>query len=251
MNFKKTLIISVLFHIVLFSAALLFSAGLFKGSGNNPDEKVFFVKLSVENSKADSIKLVSKKKAFAPAKVQARKQEEKNLVDEKPPEIVTSEDALEKVPELSEEKISDHNDPMQTDTEEANADEEPLPDDVPDSSENQRETVNASQLASVESKVPGNGSARSGLSPSMLELIGKAIENVKSYPMLARKRGMEGTVHVSFRINESGRPDEIEIKKSSGHSILDSATVKVVKKAAPYPHTNTRVEVPVAYRLRK
>jgi protein TonB len=85
----------------------------------------------------------------------------------------------------------------------------------------------------------------------MLELIGKAIENAKSYPMVARRRGIEGTVHVSFRINERGRPDEIEIKKSSGHNILDSATVKVVKKAAPYPHLKNRVEVPVAYRLRK
>ena len=62
---------------------------------------------------------------------------------------------------------------------------------------------------------------------------------------------MEGTVYVSFRINESGRPDEIEIKKSSGHSILDSATVKVIKKAAPYPYIKSRVEVPVAYKLRK
>ncbi len=245
MELQKTFIISVFVHVI-FSAALLFSAVLFKGSGNSDEEKVFFVELAMEKNNADSMKLVSKKKAFAPAKVQG-----KNLVNEKPPEIVTSEVALKQVPELSEEKVVDNNDPMQTDTDEANADEEPLPDDVPDSSENQRETVNASLFASVESKGPGNGTARSGLSPSMLELIGKAIENVKSYPMLARKRGMEGTVHVSFRINESGRPDEIEIKKSSGHSILDSATVKVVKKAAPYPHTNNRVEVPVAYRLRK
>ena len=252
MSIKKTIGISVLFHIVLFFAALLFSAGLFRGSGNNNDEKVFFVKLDVENSKADSIKLVSKKKVTAQKKVPAEKQKKKHqVVAEKPPEIVKPKVALEKVPEFSEEKVADNNDPMQKDTEEANADEELLPDGVLESSENHQETVHASLLTSVESKGPGNGSARSGLSPSMLELIGNAIEKAKAYPVLARKRGIEGTVYVSFRINESGRPDEIEIKKSSGHSILDSATVKVVQKAGPYPYVENRIEVPVAYRLRK
>ena len=85
----------------------------------------------------------------------------------------------------------------------------------------------------------------------MIDLIGSAIERAKTYPILARKRGLEGTVYVSFRVTTSGEPDEIEIKKSSGHSILDSATVKVVQKAAPYPLLNNRVEVPVAYRLSK
>lgn len=250
MSIKKTIGISVIFHLILFSAALLFSAGLFRGSGNTPDEKVFFVKLAVENSKADSINLVSKKKTTAPAKVQGGKQTEKNLIDEKP-EIVKPKVTLEKVPVLSEEKAVDFNDQLQKNTEALRTDEEPLLDDAQDSNENQKETVHTVLLTPVENKGLRNGAARSGLSPSMLELIGNAIEKAKSYPMLARKRGIEGTVYVSFRINESGKPGEIEIKKSSGHSILDSATVKVVQKAAPYPHVKSRVEVPVAYRLRK
>lgn len=251
MSIKKTIAISVIFHLIIFSAALLFSAGLFRGSGKSPEENVFFVKLAVENSEADNMNLVSKMKTTTPAKVQAKRHKGKNLADEKPPEVVKSEVALENAPELSKEKTVVNNDLLHKDTEEADTNEEPVPDEALDSSDNQQETAHASLLASIESTGPGNGPARSGLSPSMLELIGNAIEKAKSYPMLARKRGIEGTVFVSFRINESGRPDEIEIKKSSGHSILDSATVKVVKKAAPYPHTNNRVEVPVAYRLRK
>jgi len=93
------------------------------------------------------------------------------------------------------------------------------------------------------------GTGRSGLLPGTIELIGNAIERVKTYPVMARRRGIEGTVHVSFSINPDGRPHDIMVMKSSGFNILDKATVKVVKKAAPYPLIESRVEVPVAYRL--
>ncbi len=88
------------------------------------------------------------------------------------------------------------------------------------------------------------------LSPEIIELIGKAIERVKTYPVLARRRGIEGTVYVGFRIGPEGDPMEIEILKSSGHNILDTATLNVVKKAAPYPYIKSRVEVPIIYRLK-
>jgi TonB family protein len=39
------------------------------------------------------------------------------------------------------------------------------------------------------------------------------------------------------------------VMKSSGFNILDKATVKVVKKAAPFPLIESRIEVPVVYRL--
>lgn len=252
MSIKKTIGISVIFHLILFSAALLFSAGLFKGSGNNPDEKVFFVNLAVENSQVDNKALVLNKKTTARRKIPAEKQTNKHqVVAEKPPETVKTEVALEKAAEPVEEKIVENDEPLQDNPYKAQTDEEPVMDETLDIYETQKETVHAALLTPVESKGLRNGSARSGLTPSMIDLIGNAIEKAKSYPMLARRRGLEGTVHVSFRINDSGEPDEIEIKKSSGHSILDSATVKVVKKAAPYPHTNSRVEVPVAYSLRK
>ena len=107
MSIKKTIAISVIFHLVIFSAALLFSAVLFKGSGNTPDEKVFFVKLSVESNETDNIKLVSKKKAIVPAKVHVIKQKKKNPVEEKPSERVKPDIALEKAPELSKEKTAE------------------------------------------------------------------------------------------------------------------------------------------------
>jgi protein TonB len=86
--------------------------------------------------------------------------------------------------------------------------------------------------------------------PDMIELISKAIEQVKAYPVMARRRGIEGTVYVGFRIGPNGDPTHIEILKSSGHNILDAATMDVVRKAAPYPYIESRIEVPIIYRLR-
>ncbi|UCH82139.1 MAG: energy transducer TonB [Nitrospiraceae bacterium] len=239
---KKTISISLLFHVVFFSTALLFSAGLFKGRGNSPDEKVFFVKLAVENGQIDSKEFILKRKKSAPKK--------DRLVAQMPPESVKQEAPLEKALESLKETAAESESPAQDTSDSAKTVEEALPDHALKNSDDQDEIVQASMVTSVsENKGHGNGPSSSGLSPSMIDLIGNAIEKAKSYPLLARKRGMEGTVYVSFRINASGEPDEIEIRKSSGHSILDSATVKVVQKAAPYPLIENRVEVPVAYRL--
>jgi protein TonB len=253
MTFKKTITISIVFHICLLSAALLFSAGLFKGSGNSPDEKVFFVKLAVESNQANNNEFISEKKESVPKKVVVVKQKKKHqVVTEQPPEIVKPEVALEKAPEPLEAKTIEDDELLKENLDKVRADEDPVPDNSLETYDDQEEIVQASLASPVsESKGLRNGSARSGLSPAIIDFIGNAIERAKTYPVLARKRGMEGTVYVSFRINKSGSPDEIEILKSSGHRILDSATVKVIKKAGPYPHIKNRVEVPVAYRLRK
>ena len=81
------------------------------------------------------------------------------------------------------------------------------------------------------------------------ETIRSAIEKVKRYPVLARKRGIEGTVHIGFRINRLGEPENLEIIKGSGSSILDNATIAIVKKAAPFPGVDSSVEIPVVFKL--
>ncbi|UCE70950.1 MAG: energy transducer TonB [Nitrospiraceae bacterium] len=257
MNFKKTITISVLFHISLFSAALLFSAGILKGSGDGLEQKVFFVNFEADGDLKTPGKQTAAQTASLPV-------QEKELKDETEPidhetettEVVKAEDAIETVDEpVAEETVAqEHKDSpvdktVLTDEElytvaKGNVD-EGLDEINKDGTAVQAEY----ETPAAESRGVMNGSASAGLSPGIIQLIGNAIERVKTYPVLARKRGLEGTVYVSFRINESGKPDDIEIKKSSGFSILDRATVKVVKKAAPYPLIASRIEVPVAYRL--
>jgi len=80
-------------------------------------------------------------------------------------------------------------------------------------------------------------------------LITAAIEKAKTYPFLARKKKIEGTVIASFRINAKGYPQDINIRKSSGFEILDSAAKKIVTKAAPFPHVVEPIEIPITFRI--
>ena len=263
MNFRKTITISFIFHICLFSAALLFSSGLLKGSGNNGDEKVFFVKLTkTEDSRNAAMEVPGKVtilKTKPAIKVKAR--QEQRLFIPKESEVPAQEE-LKRVEEDSLEKLlpalkakeevhlaSAKTDSIVNDSNEADVyhnRDQYSGDDINDF----YEMLQASNRTEDNLKLSG-GNSGNALSPGIMELIGSAIERVKTYPVMARKRGIEGTVHVSFVISPEGSPQDITVMKSSGFSILDKATVQVVKKAAPYPVIANRIEVPIAYKLRR
>jgi periplasmic protein TonB len=76
-----------------------------------------------------------------------------------------------------------------------------------------------------------------------------AIDRAKVYPLLARKRKLEGTVIMEFIINNKGYPQDIRIDKSSEHEILDSAAIKTVKNAAPLPHIQGKIIIPIRFKL--
>ncbi|MGQ9571195.1 MAG: energy transducer TonB [Thermodesulfovibrionales bacterium] len=82
-------------------------------------------------------------------------------------------------------------------------------------------------------------------------LIRTAIEKAKTYPLIARKRGMEGTVIVSFRIDGKGLPQDVTIVKSSGYQILDEEVTKMLRKASPFPEINGEIVIPVTFRLKE
>ncbi len=80
-------------------------------------------------------------------------------------------------------------------------------------------------------------------------LIRTAIERAKMYPLLARKKRIEGTAVIGFTINSNGYPQEVRTQKSSGYEILDSAALKIVTKAAPFPKVNGEIIVPITFKL--
>jgi len=85
--------------------------------------------------------------------------------------------------------------------------------------------------------------------PDLLPLILERIERAKIYPRSARKRGIEGTATVKFRINPKGNVEEINVVEPSGHSILDKAAVKTIKRAAPFPAVDSVLKIAVTFRL--
>lgn len=95
------------------------------------------------------------------------------------------------------------------------------------------------------------GGAEFGLvSTEQWAVIVSSIERVKNYPRFARERGIEGVVHVRFRLRPQGDVDRVEIVKSSGSEILDESSIRTVYRAAPMPYVNGWVEVPIVYVLK-
>jgi protein TonB len=78
-----------------------------------------------------------------------------------------------------------------------------------------------------------------------------AIERAKKYPLFARRSGMEGTVTAEFSIDGRGRPENVKIKTSSGFELLDAAAKETIIRAAPFPFVEGRIEIPIAFRLRR
>ncbi len=92
-----------------------------------------------------------------------------------------------------------------------------------------------------------------GPSPNELQRLQALIERVKTYPRLARERGIEGTALVRFRVTQSGEADSVTVVKSSGARILDEASIETIFHAAreePLPKVKGWLEVPITYMLK-
>ncbi len=135
-----------------------------------------------------------------------------------------------------------------------------VPSDLSESSQkvNERPLSSASDTGS-QSGVPASaatgagrdGSERTGfIAPDQWAVIESAIEKSKNYPRMARERGIQGVVHVRFKLKPSGDVERVEIVESSGYDILDDASVRTVYRAVPMPYVNGWVEVPIAYVLK-
>lgn len=76
-----------------------------------------------------------------------------------------------------------------------------------------------------------------------------------AYPLAARRRGIEGTVLVRAEISAGGECQRAELKKTSGHEMLDQAALEAVKKWRFVPAKRGSqavvawVEVPITFKL--
>ncbi len=80
--------------------------------------------------------------------------------------------------------------------------------------------------------------------------IARRVQDVVSYPPIARVRRQEGEALVAFEVSPKGDPTELELRQTSGHAALDSAALRAVRDAAPLPRIYGLVVVPVSFRLR-
>ena len=89
------------------------------------------------------------------------------------------------------------------------------------------------------------------------ELLFAWIDRHKQYPMIAQRRGIEGSGSVRIRIGRDGRLIERALVRSTGESMLDDAALEMVRRSSPFPavpddYSGSSFEfiAPVEYRLR-
>jgi TonB family protein len=104
---------------------------------------------------------------------------------------------------------------------------------------------------SADPLITGGSEGEMTWKPVLIGRIKTAIQDAVSYPHMARKRGLEGTVLAGFSIDKVGLPRDIKVLKSSGHGILDREVERVIQKASPYPPVKGAIEVPVSFRLKE
>ena len=87
------------------------------------------------------------------------------------------------------------------------------------------------------------------LGSDFIPLILAKIEAAKIYPRSAIRRGLEGAATVKFRIRPDGQVDEVNLVRSSGFDVLDRASIRAIKKAAPFPYVDFWLKVAVNFKL--
>nr|MCU0937331.1 energy transducer TonB [Gammaproteobacteria bacterium] len=56
-----------------------------------------------------------------------------------------------------------------------------------------------------------------------------------NYPDEARRQKLSGSLLLDVSVNTDGTVNEIQLRRSSGHKVLDDAAIRIVRLAAPFP----------------
>jgi periplasmic protein TonB len=76
------------------------------------------------------------------------------------------------------------------------------------------------------------------------------------YPLLARRKGWEGTVVIEIHVSGSGRVEQARVEKSSGYAILDGAALGAIRSwrialNGRLEEADLRFRIPVIFKLRE
>ncbi|WP_460837368.1 energy transducer TonB [Noviherbaspirillum agri] len=87
---------------------------------------------------------------------------------------------------------------------------------------------------------PPAAAAPAPMAPVLPRTISSGIEYIEApqpvYPPVARRMGEEGKVMLRVLVNERGRPERVEVQKSSGSPRLDEAGKQAAMRAVFKPH---------------
>lgn len=125
----------------------------------------------------------------------------------------------------------------------------PLP-----TAESQTEAVTENALArGIDTQEAPSESTRSQIQTRLLEDVHRHFE----YPLLARRRGWQGTVLLTFTLESDGVLERIHVVRSSGYDVLDNSAIAALKRVGRLAEAehwlNGRafeMRIPVIYKLK-
>lgn len=82
---------------------------------------------------------------------------------------------------------------------------------------------------------PGSDPRARAQEADYFSLISAHLNRKKRYPAEAKKAMQQGIVTVRFTVDREGNVSGVAIKRTSGHALLDQATIELVQRVAPLP----------------
>lgn len=89
--------------------------------------------------------------------------------------------------------------------------------------------------AATTTPTPGSDPRAKRAEADYFSLVSAHLNRRKVYPTEAKKARQQGVVTVRFTVDRAGNVSNISIRRTSGHDILDAATLALVQRVAPLP----------------
>lgn len=103
---------------------------------------------------------------------------------------------------------------------------------------------------------PGNDAKAKKKAADYYSLLMAHLQRKKHYPAEAKQARQQGVVTVRFTVDRSGAVTSSAIKKSSGHTLLDHATLDLMQRVSPLPpipremgRDSVTISLPIDYAL--
>lgn len=118
-------------------------------------------------------------------------------------------------------------------------------------------TIPARSSSAAPSTAPGTNPRARQQEADYFSLVSAHLNRRKTYPVEARQARQQGVVTVRFTVDRNGGVSGTSIKRSSGHDVLDQATLALLQRVAPLPRMpatmqrdSVTLSLPIDYTLR-
>ena len=110
----------------------------------------------------------------------------------------------------------------------------------------EQEVVQTENISNIQQQI--NQNLREAKQREFIEHLIKRINSNKSYPKMARRRGIEGVVDVKFTISIDGNVQNIQIVE--GRSIFKKATFQAIERSFPIEVDSSLFDFPEEFRVK-